>query len=192
VNRVGRRIAVVGLCAALLASCSVEGEQNASRVASEDVPFNLLDETTTTNPSSSSEPITDISDVYLVRDDRLRVVTRSEDAFDAGTLLELLAAGPTDEEIAEGIRTALVPDLAVVTGAVADVVTVDLSAEFSALAPTEQRLALAQITVTLTQLPAVSAVRFLVAGDDVSVPRGDGSSVERPVTPADYAELAPP
>jgi spore germination protein GerM len=52
-------------------------------------------------------------------------------------------------------------------------------------------MALAQITYTLTQLPAVSSVRFLVAGQEVSVPSGDGSSVGRPVTPEDYPEVRP-
>ena len=40
-------------------------------------------------------------------------------------------------------------------------------------------------------LPSIDDVRFLVAGQQASVPRGDGSSTDRPVTPADYAVFAP-
>lgn len=186
--------AAITLSLVVATGCSIGGQGSATRVRSGDVPFNLLDETTTVPPGTiaTATTLSDVNEIYLVRDDRLRAVERPEDALDADTVLALLASGPTEDEIVAGIRTALVPDLAEVTGATGDVTIVDLTEEFSSLAPIEQRLALAQITFTLTQLPAVSAVRFLVAGEDASVPRGDGSTVERPVTQQDYEDLSAP
>jgi spore germination protein GerM len=89
------------------------------------------------------------------------------------------------------LRTALVPDLTQIIAVDGELVTIDLDAEFNALAPTEQRLALAQITFAMTQIAAINRVKFLVAGQPASVPRGDGSSTDGPVSPADYNEFAP-
>jgi spore germination protein GerM len=182
---------VLALGIVSLSACSVGSEDAANRVAPEDVPFDLLDVSSTSTSIVPSTGSMVVREIYLVRDERLRVVTRPETAVNAANLLSLLAAGPTEQEIAAGVRTAVVPELAQVTDNAGDTVVVDLAAEFSSLAPAEQRMALAQVTYTLTQLPAVSAVRFLVAGQEVSVPSGDGSSVDRPVTPQDYPEVRP-
>ena len=48
-----------------------------------------------------------------------------------------------------------------------------------------------QITFATTQLTAISTVRFLVAGQPASVPRGDGSCTDGPVSPDDYSDFAP-
>ena len=85
----------------------------------------------------------------------------------------------------------MVADLAEIVGTEGDLITIDLADEFSALAPTEQRLALAQITYAMTQLPALIRVEFLVAGNRRASPVGDGSATDRPVSPVDYEEFAP-
>jgi spore germination protein GerM len=119
------------------------------------------------------------------------VVNRGIAPADPATVLALLANGPSQAETDAGLRTALVPDLAQIIEIDGELITIDLDGEFNALAPTEQRLALAQITYAMTQLAAISKVKFLVAGQPASVPRGDGSSTDGPVSPDDYTDFAP-
>ena len=188
-----RSLALVMLLVALV-GCSVSTEESAVRIPTDQVPFQLNAEATTTSVGVSGTTTTvprNEVEIYLVRDDRLAVVRRDAVASDPQGVLSLLAAGPTEQEIGAGLRTALVADLAVIVRVADQLVTIDLTAGFTELAPLEQRLALAQITYSVTQLPAINDVRFLVAGQDASVPRGDGSSTDRPVTPGDYAEFAP-
>lgn len=179
--------------AVALAGCSVGDEESAVRIPPEQVPFHLnSDSPATTDVSDTTTTIaSDAVELYLVSDDRLATVLRDAVASDPQDVLSLLAQGPTEDETVEGLRTALVPELAVVVGVVDQLVTIDLAAGFTELAPLEQRLALAQITYSVSQLPAIDDVRFLVAGQQASVPRGDGSSTDRPVTPGDYAAFAP-
>lgn len=188
-----RRI-VLGAAAAcsILAGCSVATQDSAVRVPPDQVPFQLGSQTSTTLVTTeTTEVARDEVQVYLVRDERLAAVRRDAVAPDAQGVLSLLALGPTQAETDEGLRSALVPDLAAIVDVGEGVVTIDLAAAFTELAPTEQRLALAQITFSVAQLPSISEVRFLVAGQAASVPRGDGSSTDRPVTPDDYQDFAP-
>ncbi|MEO6124944.1 MAG: GerMN domain-containing protein [Ilumatobacteraceae bacterium] len=176
----------------VLSGCSVGSEDTAIRVPPDEIPFQLNSETTTTvRPTETTTVVRDEVELYLVQNDRLAVVVRDAVASDPQGVLSLLAAGPNDVETQRGLRTALIPELAVVTGVVEELVTIDLAAGFIELAPLEQRLALAQITYSVTQLSPIDDVRFLVAGQEASVPRGDGSSTDQPVTPADYAVFAP-
>jgi spore germination protein GerM len=185
-----------GLVAAIaavsvLAACSVRGQSSATRLKPEEVPFQLLNQTTTTIQTSTTQPANDTVQLYFVRDGLLAPVTREGVVADPQSVLVLLSAGPSDSESDQGMRSALVPELAAIVDIIGDVVTIDLNEEFSSLSPTEQRLALAQITYALTQLPPIDQVRFLVAGQAASVPRGDGSSTDGPVDQSDYEALAP-
>ena len=184
-------MAALSLSALSLAGCSVPSEDDAVRVPAEDVPFGLSATTTTSSSGVITDPVNQTVQVFLVLDDRLAVVDREASSADPPTVLGLLAQGPSPAETAAGLRTALVPELAVIVSIEGDLITIDLDGEFSALAPTEQRLALAQITFAMTQLDAIDMVGFLVAGQPASVPRGDGSSTDQPVSPTDYSEFAP-
>lgn len=186
-----RSRALVGLVAVVLASCTVPSEDRAQVMSADEVPFELTGVGTTTDVSVTSVTANRAVKVFLVRDDRLEVVDRIASPADPENVLALLALGPTETETASGMRSALVADLAEIVDTERDLITIDLADEFSALAPTEQRLALAQITYAMTQLPSLNRVEFLVAGQPASVPRGNGSSTDGPVSPADYDEFAP-
>lgn len=181
-----RRLCVVAAAALLCAACGVPSEQSAQRVPAGQVPFQLADTTAPGTTEGVGRP--DELPLYLVRDDRLVAVSRVVVPADAETALAQLAQGPTPNEVDLGMRTALVPDLATTVEDEEGLLVVDLDEEFTSLAPIEQRLALAQITLTVTQFGR-DAVRFLVAGQPASVPRGDGTAIDRPVTRDDYAEL---
>lgn len=186
-----RAIVTVALSIVLLGACTVQSEDSATRVPARDIPFQLAE----TAPIMSGGTVASAADIavniFLVRDDRLAVVSRGTSPADPTNVLALLARGPSQAETDAGLRTALVPDLADIVEIDGDLITINLDVEFNALAPTEQRLALAQITFAMTQLQAISRVRFLVGGQPASVPRGDGSSTDAPVSPADYNEVAP-
>lgn len=190
---VTRRRTVAALVGATLVvtACNVPTEDSAQRLSPDNVPFQLA-ETTTTNPDTPTTVAPDaLVKVFLVGDDRLEVVTRVTTEATPDSVLALLAQGPTQSELNAGLRTALVPDLARIVSVEGDLITIDLDGEFSAIAPTEQRLAIAQITFAMTQLAALNRVRFLVAGEPASVPRGDGTTTDSPVAAADYSEFAP-
>jgi spore germination protein GerM len=70
---------------------------------------------------------------------------------------------------------------------------VDLSAEFQGPAPPEViLLRVAQVVWTLVGRPGITAVRFVIDGQPVSVPTDRGTPIDRPVTAPDYASVAPP
>jgi spore germination protein GerM len=68
-------------------------------------------------------------------------------------------------------------------------VRVDLAPAFAEIPAPEQRLALAQLTYTLTGLPRVASVIFTLDGEETSVPRADGTASDGPVTREDYEPL---
>jgi spore germination protein GerM len=82
--------------------------------------------------------------------------------------MEALLAGPTDDESAANIFTAI-PDGARLLGleVVQGIATVDLSREFEpSSGTTGELLTLAQVVYTLTQFPTVDAVRFELEGKE--------------------------
>jgi hypothetical protein len=178
-------LAALVLCAA----CSVPTQRNAERIGDDQVPFGLLEDSGNTSAASAaSAPGT--ATIYLVDDDRLVPVHRAVSSGDASTLIDVLLRGPTEAESSDGVRSALVDvddvNLIELSGTVA---TVDLAPRFTDAAPIEQRLALAQLTLTATEAPDVTTVRFSLDGQPISVPRADGTTSDGPVSRHDYASL---
>lgn len=181
------------LCLLVLSACGVQSAEQVSTAGPDDVPFDLLapgTSSTTTLPELTSRPVT----VWMVADDRLVTLQRTvARPVTLERVLTALAAGPTEDEAALGIRSALtgarMGESAHVTAGVA---TIDLIAEFGEAAPREQLLALAQLVYTATEVSDVEAVSFEIDGTTIEVPKADGSLSGRPVTRADYASLASP
>jgi spore germination protein GerM len=173
--------------------CGVPTDDRPRALSAEDVPAGLLaaaplSTTTTLPPTSSSEVL-----IYLVGRDRLVPVTRTvESPATVERLVRVLVNGPTDDELAAGLRSALSPAVLVVSAPVeAGIATIDLSAPFAVAPQPEQILALAQIVYTATGLSGVGGVRFTLAGIKATVPQGDGTSTAAPVGRATYASVAP-
>jgi spore germination protein GerM len=106
--------------------------------------------------------------------------------------LTLLTANPLSGPGYIGLRSALPrsfeADITVARG----VARVDAQGSFLRLiAPSDQRLAIAQIVATLTSRPGIGQVVFAVDGAPIAVPRGRGDLVPpgTPVTFDDYASL---
>jgi hypothetical protein len=163
-------------------------------------------------PSASGPSDTSTLRLWFVQEDGLAAAESSlPKGSSADLVLQSLALGPTDQQLAEGLRTVAqdpITGLAFVTiGAPAApaspsgvpasggpttepaVVTVALSPAFSALPPAEQVLLLGQVVLSLTGAGA-SFVSFVdEAGSPVAVPLPDGRLLDTPATARDYGNL---
>ncbi|MGY1737297.1 GerMN domain-containing protein [Geodermatophilus sp. SYSU D00684] len=129
--------------------------------------------------------------LFLVSGADLTPVERRTDAATAQAALEQLVEGPSRTEAGTGIRTALPPEVVGVEDVGADgVATVAVTRGFAGITGGNQLLAVAQVVWTLTDLPAVTGVRFVVDGTPVEVPT-DAGLTDRPVGRDDYRSVAP-
>jgi hypothetical protein len=194
----GRRLAVLllavlAVCGA--AGCGIPPDKGATLAQPRDVPFDLLDASSSTGTTAIPAPSTPTTraTLFFVQGERLAAASRDlPSPLSAQSVLESLVNGPTDSEIALGLRTALLADdLIRSVGVAGGIATVDLGPAFAEIGGRDQILALAQIVSTLTSLPGVGRVTFTLEGNAVGVPRGDGAITTGSVSRDDYALLAP-
>jgi hypothetical protein len=130
--------------------------------------------------------------VFFIRGARLEEVPRSAPRSDIPTALDLLVGGPTRAEVLGGLRTALAPQPLEprVAAPLSQVVTVDVTRDFTDVAGGNQLRAVAQVVWTATQFPEVQLVRFTAEGEELEVPTDQGLT-DRPVSRSDYGSVAP-
>lgn len=154
-----------------------------------DLPSDLY---SSPSPAPSIQPLTSY-EVFFLQGFALAPIRRlavgEKQALDQA-MADLLR-GPTPEELGAGISTAVPPgaELLSVTQS-GTTATVDLSKEFELSAEQSvliQRLA--QVVYTVTGLPRVSKVSFLIDGEPVSVVVQDGSLRRTAVGRDDYSSL---
>lgn len=182
------RAALPALLIAIPSGCGVPTESRPRDIPQDRVPAALS--------APPSSPTTDDRGdarftVYLIDGKRLRPVPRTAvGSVTPSTRLEALRAGPTSDESASGLGSALDEESSIrisqVTGGVA---TVDLPPALAALVGSDQVLALAQMVFTLTEDPAIGEAIFTVDGNPVDVPVGDGTLTGRAVGRADFPVL---
>ena len=107
--------------------------------------------------------------------------------------LEALLAGPTNDETAAGVASAVPAGSRLLGLAIADgVATVDLSTEFdSGGGSTSIFVRLGQVIYTLTQFPTVQAVRFQIDGRLVTVFSSEGLIIDSPLGRSDNDDVLP-
>jgi spore germination protein GerM len=133
--------------------------------------------------------------VYFIRGNRLVQVQRTGPTSSTGAelVMRLLLQGPSPEEQADGMSTAIPPDTALL-GVVVErqIATVNLSQEFerAAAAPVHE-IRLAQIVYSLTELQEVDAVRFRIEGDPNPVIDQNGNPVRGAVARGSYSRFQP-
>ena len=132
--------------------------------------------------------------VFFVRDQALVPVPRRIEATpDPAQVLAVVAAGPTKQDQADGLSTALPPGAAPrVIGDAGGVVTVELPTVPETTGRSDAVLGFAQLVLTLTALPDVTGVRFQQDGNPLQVPGADGALTDRPLGRPDYRELIDP
>jgi spore germination protein GerM len=189
--------------AAVAAGCGVGSDDAPRPLAADDVPFGLLEPRSTSTTSAPEAPApNEVVQVYLLASDgRLegvlrRVVATENRSTLAANALRVLLEGPTDEERAGGITSAI-PTGTRLRGVLQPsdgVVTVDLSREFTTegLEGRGQIAALAQVVFTATELDRISGVRFAIEGEPRAVPRGvAGGLTDAPLGRSAFPDLDP-
>jgi spore germination protein GerM len=134
-------------------------------------------------------------EVWFARRGRLAEVTRRHPATPrvATAAVRALLAGPTPDERAAGIATAIPADTRLLGISIArGVATVDLTSEYqSGGGSLSMEVRLGQVVYTLTQFPTVRGVRFELDGAPVNVFSSEGIVLDHPVGRADYRDLRP-
>jgi spore germination protein GerM len=190
-----RALALALAATALAAGCGVQGDGAPRALSPDAVPDELL------APSASvvepDEPAAGaVATVYLVDNrERLRPVLRT---LDSPVLiikaLDSLLQGATDAEADEGLRSE-VPNGTEVNGIDRldrDVIAIDLSEEFAETTADGELLAQAQIVYTVSELPNVRGVLFLVDGRPREGADDDAKLTSSPLTVEDFEDFAPP
>ncbi|MFM7890905.1 MAG: GerMN domain-containing protein [Actinomycetota bacterium] len=153
-----------------------------------DVPEALLVTTTTTSTTTTvpaptevttttvAEVLFDNVELYFVSANR---VVRSERRIISPAtptqVLDTLLTGLDAQTESAGLRSALPRGLTATIEVRRGVARIASTAPFlSDLEPLDQRLAIAQLVLTLTRRPGIGQVIFSVDGEDISIPRGGG------------------
>jgi hypothetical protein len=196
-------VVVVSLLVAMLAvSCGLPTDDEPDTLA---IPDELASGATTTSSATTLPPevATDTHTIFFVKGDRLESVSRALPSGDSDPLdvMELLVAGPTEEEQEAGLSTAIPVGTEVMRAPQSGrgVMTLDMNEAFLAGVEGQQRiLATAQLLFTATALPeSPLSVRFqentewkpLADQDGVLQPLDPETGVPEPFTRADFSSL---
>ncbi|TYP80648.1 AMIN-like domain-containing (lipo)protein [Blastococcus xanthinilyticus] len=195
------RLGAAGLLGVLLTAtaCGVPTGDDPSTIAPSDVPYGLAAPAPRATAEQTPVPREEAGWAYLVgADGALVPLARDSGAGSPeqrlGMLLAALADGPTDEERARRLSTALPAGVTLSVGGIdGATATIDLSAAAPLPSGVASRQAVAQIVLTATSLPGVEAVLLTSEGEPVEAPLPSGALTDEPLLPADYAVfLSPP
>lgn len=183
----------VSLFAAVLvvaASCGVPAEDAFQPIAPDEIPI-VIGTTPTSQDVSTALDVPAPQGIYLI-DAESRVVRRPRTTITSVTAaLDLLASPNPSQQ--PNLRSALPAGTVLALHAAEDagrrVLVIDLSPSFLDLPVDEQRLALSQIVLTVTDRAEDLGVSFAINGTPVNVPRSDSSVSEGPVGRSDYIDL---
>lgn len=187
-------------CCVLLSACAVPKSGSFNEVNPNDIPFGLNSPETsapaTTTPvlvpTTVAGTTYEYADLFFVKSSslvRIRLEipspTNLQGVF---TALVLGLPDPAHSKVKTLLPSAFSANIEVV-GGVANVNS--KRGYLDAIKPNEQRLAIAQIVLTLTSQPGIGQVTFSVGGKPIGVPRGQGdiAGAGTPVTFDDYKML---
>jgi spore germination protein GerM len=214
----GRRLATtfvgVGLLATLAAvtGCGVTNDPQAKEIPANQLPFGLAETTTssttlppTTTPTlpatvaltvpPSTTVATYVQTLYFVADGHVRAVDRTiAQRPTLDTAIGLLAAGPTTADglaTADGVvlTTRVAPGLVLGAARIGGTAIVTVGAGYAALDPISQLVVTAQLVLTVTDLPGVGRVSYLLDGNPQPMWLPDGSQTDQSVAQDDYRSL---
>lgn len=207
---------VAGIFIALgivVSSCSLPGDGSVKQIDADKIPYELNATTTssppttvpastttspvietTTSTSSSTIPVEIVSMFFVAGTQVVPIDRLLLSPAAAPQVLSALSEGPPEGDAAAGLRSALPVGFVAEVTVERGIATVELPGTFITDLPGgEQRLAVAQIVLTLTRQSGVGQVRFTSNNEPQSVPRGRGDLSTPGATVAcdDYANLLP-
>jgi spore germination protein GerM len=188
------RVAACLLAAAVvLAGCGVPVQSTPEPIEPAAVPSQLTGGGRAASPQPSTAGRSTLQ-IDFVRNDRLVSIRRQAPpgapAERIETVIKGLIAGPTSTEQANGITTALPPNLNLTIAELRGTrVTLELSGETEGRSATENILAVGQIVLSVTALPSIDEVTFSRNGVPVEALLADGALTTDPLTASDYASL---
>jgi hypothetical protein len=190
----GRRLPAV-LVLLGLAGCGVPSSGEPTTIPASEVPYGLASPTPSASSSSAEQTMLAEAGIYLVTADDVLVRSgrelpdgRLETQLDG--LLEQLAIGPSAQELADELTTALPPEVELeVSDVEQGTVTVDIAGPVDLPTGAESRLAVGQIVLTATSLPDVEEVRLNFQGEPIDAPLPDGELTSQPLTADDFASF---
>ena len=197
----------------VVTSCSIPGDGSVKQIDADKIPYELNATTTssppttvpasttttpvvetTTSTSSSTIPVEIVSMFFVAGTQVVPIDRLLLSPAAAPQVLAALSEGPPEGDAAAGLRSALPVGFAAEVTVERGIATVELPGTFITDLPGgEQRLAVAQIVLTLTRQSGVGQVRFTSNYEPQSVPRGRGDLSTPGATVAcdDYANLLP-
>lgn len=187
-------LAGVAALAAAAAACGVPQDPAPRTLDASELPEELARPSTTTTSTEAPVPRQTVF-LYFADGEVLAGPVQRELATPAGPIaaLESLVAGPTEEEASEGLASVIPAETVILSSDLTNgVLRVDLAE--GALEQIEgelQRLAVAQLVFTATELPGIDWLWILIEGEPRALPTDEGD-VEAPVGRAHYASLGPP
>lgn len=182
-------------------ACGPRAQDSASPLGG--VPGDLTAPTSTSTTTSTSSPPAPTSTVaseavllHFILGDSITTVLRTLPVGPAPQdVLELLLEGYPMIPFGGDVRSAIPRDLKATVTIERGLATVDTDGSLlTEISPIDQRLAIAQIVLTLTSRPGIGQVTFLVNEEPQAVPRGGGelAPADQPVAYDDYAMLLTP
>lgn len=184
--------ALAGL--AVTAACGVPQDPAPRILDAGDLPEELAVPSTTTTSTQPQEPRQTLY-LYFSDGEVLGQPVQRELATPAGPIaaLEALVAGPTEQEATDGLAS-VIPAETVILGSDLTNGVLSVNLAEGALEQIEgelQRLAIAQLVYTATELPGIDWLWILIEGEPRALPTDEGD-VEAPVGRVHYASLGPP
>jgi spore germination protein GerM len=198
-SRLGRSrawtvLAAMSLTAVVASSCGIPTDSAPQRLNNRDVPFGLL-EPATTVPGEPTGAGAATVEVFWINRATTRLAPETAVVKAPATLeraLDTLQHGPTTEQAAAGLRTAIGSETQLQAGPITgNLATINLS-NFVQGGLQEQTAAVAQLVYTATAFPSIAAVQLRLNGQPLQILLGDGSLTARPLTRADFPMQAPP
>ncbi len=184
-------ILVVGL---LLVACGVPEDDRPQELTADEVPFGLLTTAPTTTTTPENLPPSREAELYFLDSEGLleplpREVEDRSPRMVIETLLATDTAGLPATFSSNIPPDTLLLDIFTESDGQNDVLTVDLSEQFTTIEGERFIAAVAQIVFTASDLDGVDAVSFRVEGERIPVSDEEGATQDEPVTPLDYRTL---
>lgn len=189
------RLAVAAAAVLVLVGCGVPTDGSTRTLDAEKVPYDLLRTAPAESPAPAvTGPVTVPQVFFLDVEDQLVPQRQAVDASGLGpvvqSLLAILAAGPSEEQRASGLSSALGPDVQLDLVDVVDG-TASIQVTPSSQSPAADRLPLAvgQVVLTVASVDGVNRVTFLQDGAPIEAPLPGGARTSQPVSASDYSTL---